>query len=365
MAIRLHGERNRTATLVSNEFIDIYMPSANGEFVKIYLYLLRCINSGAEDFSICSLADRFNHTENDICRALKYWESQNLLVLETGDDGKVSGIFLRDPSVYGSEAGTAAAPSASLSPSSFAEDRTETAAVFEEKKPAAESPAGAKVPPKSLTRERIETLSCQEDIQQLFYIIEQYLGKTLGSSHIETILYLYDKLHFSAELIEYLVEYCVSRGSRSIRYIETVALAWHAEHITTVEQAQEVTNQYSKYIFSVLKCFGIKGRNPVSSEITYIKKWSSEYGFTIDIITEACERTMAQIHQPSFEYTDKILCNWHKQGVQRHSDIARLDERRPKSRKAASTAPAANNKFNNFEQRSYDFDELERRLLNI
>ena len=51
--------------------------------------------------------------------------------------------------------------------------------------------------------------------------MEQYLGRTLGSTHINTILYIYDELHFSSELIEYLVEYCVSRGSKSIRYIET------------------------------------------------------------------------------------------------------------------------------------------------
>ena len=28
-------------TFISNRFLDGYMPSANGEFVKIYLYLLR------------------------------------------------------------------------------------------------------------------------------------------------------------------------------------------------------------------------------------------------------------------------------------------------------------------------------------
>ena len=117
-----------------------------------------------------------------------------------------------------------------------------------------------------ISRQRLEELQQQDNIRQLLFIVEQYLGRTLGSTHINTILYLYDELHFSEELIEYLVEYCVSRGNRSIRYIETVALAWHAEHITTVEQAQEVTSQYNKYVFTVLKSFGIKGRNPVASE---------------------------------------------------------------------------------------------------
>jgi len=343
MAIRLSGGRNYTTTCVSNIFIDTYMPSANGEFVKIYLYLLRCISGGSEDLSICTLADKFNNTENDICRALKYWEQQRLLVLEKNESGLVTGICLCDPS----------------------------APVQEQELPSAQIPAPvqesapAKLPSKTIEKERITELSQQEDIQQLFCIIEQYLGKTLGSSHINTILYLYDKLGFSASLIEYLVEYCVSRGSRSIRYIETVAIAWHQEGITTVEQAQEAAAQYNKYIFSVLKSFGIKGRNPVASELSYIKKWTNDYGFTLDIITQACERTVTQIHQPSFEYADKILDNWHKQGVKHSADISPLDNQYQKTRKTAPKSNEPSNKFNNFEQRSYDFDSLERRLLNI
>ena len=97
MAIRLSGGRNYTTTLISNIFIDTYRPSANGEFVKIYLYLLRCISSGDADLSICTLADKFNNTENDICRALKYWEAQKLLILEKNETGTVTGICLCDP----------------------------------------------------------------------------------------------------------------------------------------------------------------------------------------------------------------------------------------------------------------------------
>lgn len=347
MAIRLHCEGNRWSTPVPNVFIDTYMPSANGEFVKIYLYLLRCLSAGEGDLSICALADLFNNTENDICRALRYWEKVGLLTLEFDADGTVSGICLQNESA-------SAAPEAAPAP----EVPVLTAAV--------PAPAPEKPESRAISRDRLEELQQQENIQQLLFIVEQYLGKTLGSTHINTILYLYDQLHFSAELIEYLVEYCVSRGSRSIRYIETVALAWHQENITTVEQAQAVTSQYNKYVFSVLKSFGIKGRNPVATELAYIKKWTSEYGFTIEIISQACERTVTQIHQPSFEYADKILTTWNQQGVKHPSDILRLDASYQKSRKAAPPkAPDTGNKFNNFDQRTYDYKDLERKLLNV
>ena len=361
MAIRLSSGQNYTTTMVSNIFIDTYMPAANGEFVKIYLYLLRCISGGREDLSICTLADTFNNTENDICRALKYWEQQKLLTLKKNEAGIVTEIQLNDISVPAA----AAAASDQAAPSNQTLESTGTANTVSTQTTDAGTVVFDKLPPKTMDTERVASLSQQEDIQQLFCIVEQYLGRTLGSTHINTILYLYDKLHFSADLIEYLVEYCVSRGNKSIRYIETVGLAWHAEHITTVEQAREASSQYNKYIFTVLKSFVIKGRSPVASEVSYIKKWTSDYGFTLDIITQACERTVTQIHQPSFEYADKILDNWHKQGVKHAADISPLDERHQRTKKPVPRTGDSSNKFNNFEQRTYDFNDLERQLLNI
>ena len=71
----------RPVTIVPDDFIENYMLAANGDYVKIYLYLLHCFKSGKE-FSVSSLADLFQCTENDIKRALKYWESKGLLQLE-------------------------------------------------------------------------------------------------------------------------------------------------------------------------------------------------------------------------------------------------------------------------------------------
>ena len=68
-------------TSVSNIFIDEYMPGANGEFIKIYLHLLRLVNTGCEDLSISKIADKFNMLETDVIRALNYWSDQHLLSL--------------------------------------------------------------------------------------------------------------------------------------------------------------------------------------------------------------------------------------------------------------------------------------------
>ena len=81
---------------VPSKFIDEYMPEANGEFVKIYLYLLRALGSSSSDFSISAIADKFEHTEKDVVRALKYWERQKLLSLDYGTDKSIVGIHVTD-----------------------------------------------------------------------------------------------------------------------------------------------------------------------------------------------------------------------------------------------------------------------------
>ena len=67
---------------------------------------------------------------------------------------------------------------------------------------------------------------------------------------------------FSADLIEYLIEYCVSKGKTSIRYIEKVALAWADEGINTVEAAKDEVSNHNEAVFGVMKAFGLNNREP-------------------------------------------------------------------------------------------------------
>ena len=98
--------------------------------------------------------------------------------------------------------------------------------------------------------------------------------------------------------------------------------------------------------------------------------WLNEYGFTQDIISVACSRTVLATGQPNFAYADSILRSWKKQGVQHVSDIEKLDkDRRQTKTSSSSAAPrskasVSKNKFNNFHQRAYDVSELEKQLLN-
>ena len=157
-----------------------------------------------------------------------------------------------------------------------------------------------------------------------------------------------------------------------MRYIETVALAWAKDGITTVEMARDASSRFSKDYYTILKAMGISGRNPVDNEITYIDTWRKTYGFDLELIQEACSRTVLSTGQPSFQYADKILSGWKKKNVHTLEDVRLLDAEHKKrqlekavSRKKQPAAQSqSNNRFNNFHQRDYDFTEYEKRLLN-
>ena len=213
----------------------------------------------------------------------------------------------------------------------------------------------------------LDAFRAQKELKSLLFIAEQYLGKTLTRTDVDTITYFYETLHMSADLIEYLIETCVENGHKSMHYIQKVAFSWTEEGIRTVSQAKEQSMLYSRSCYTVLNAFGIKNRGPAASELTYIKKWSEEYGFSSEIIQEACRRTISATHQPSFEYADTILSRWHQNGVKHLADITALDDAYQKEKSAGRTAsrPRASVKnMNNFERRSYDMDALEEQLLN-
>lgn len=346
--------RNRfqgNTTTVENDFIDNYMAKANGEYVKVYLMLLRHLNANTGGLSICGLADCLECTEKDVLRAFKHWSKEGLLKIDYDEAGNICGLAV-GKSVASSKPEAQPVIQATLQSELQPEVQPE---------PVLAKPATPK-------RKKNNSSENQEDLRQLYFVVEQYMGKPLTVNEIKKINYFYDTLNFSTDLIEYLIEYCVENGHRNMKYIETVALSWSDAGIQTTEDAKMNTTLYTKNIYSVLNAFGIKGRSAAPAEICYIKKWSDEYGFTLEIILEACNRTISNTHKPDFKYADSILNNWLAKGVHHLTDVSRLDDvfrQEKETKKKSSTKVAAStNRFNNFEGRSYDISSLEQQLLN-
>lgn len=346
------------ATVLDNEFIDHYMVRANGEYVKVYLLLLRHMNQSSGYLSVSELADLLECTEKDILRALRYWKSEGLL------------DYLDDTPDDPSPKSTAPSPAASSGLHDVQSGYMTSSIPADSVSDSAALASTTNIQQYRSRKERAE-------FKELLFVAEQYLGKTLSATDIDQITYFYDTLNMSAELIEYLIEYCVENGHKSMHYINKVALSWHEENITTVNLAKTSSFLYNKNCYCVLNAYGIKGRGPAASEIAYIRKWSEEYGFALEVILEACDRTMNSIHQPSFDYTDSILKRWKDKNVRQLKDIDAVDadyrkekerakelaKERKRQQQAQKPVSSQNNKFNNFDGRSYDMNDLERRLV--
>ena len=134
-----------------------------------------------------------------------------------------------------------------------------------------------------------------------------------------------------------------------------------------MEMAKDSTSRYGRDYFTILKAMGITNRNPVDSEIVMMDTWLKDYGFSMDMIQEACSRTIMQTGQPSFQYAHKILTGWFKKGALTPESVHALDVQHQKrsqdNSRSRSQTPKSPNRFNNFQQRNYDFKELEKQLL--
>ena len=352
-------------TPVPTEFLDTYMPHANGEFVKVYLRLLRLAASG-QTSALSDVADTLSCTEKDVARALRYWEKAGLLKLQSDAGGEITGIAFVPITAETGGTGTAGiGADGNVTSERETNAPTDKTSALRRRVPESTVPKR-----KQLTAARITQLEDTEDFMYLLFVSGQYLGRNLTRTDIDTLGYFYDELHMGVDLIEYLIEYCVSNNHTSIRYIESVGLAWHSEGIATVEAAKDVSRKYNKDYYAILKALGIYNHSPISAEIQLMDKWMKTYSFTMDVIREACTRTVMQTAKPTLAYADGILTRWYNEHIRTLEDVKNEDElrRQKKSQDQKKPSQGKNRKpsgsFYNFEQRNYD-KTLEKQLLGI
>ncbi len=420
--IAITTKNRETYSAVSNFFIDYYMTEANGEFVKVYLYLVRLLQSGTA-VTVADIADHFNLTEKDICRAIRYWIRQGVLQLEYTSDRVLTGITLlplqagmpsgqedsllsllgvteedaasNAPGAQSDSGAEVTAPAepvarekgnaghAMRSPSSTAPvlpplkaaardiltNEAVTADYLTNEAVAGNSPANEAAAGNSLANEAVSlhvevpkkttykpdyiaSKKEDEDFGNLLYQTEIYFGKPLTQTDVNTLIYIYDGLSFPPELLEYLVEYCVTIEKKSCRYIEAVAIEWYKNGIRTVEDAKIASRNYNSIYVAVLKQLGIPRRVPTPAETEYIDTWYHTYAFTKNIILEACKRAISSNpHSANFHYVNGILESWHRQNVHKIADIEELDRQwaAEKKKRASSRKTSKPNQFNDYQ----------------
>lgn len=314
-------------TPVSNVFIDKYMPKARGEFVKVYLFMLKLSLSNEYGVNSTIIASSLQLLESDIVNALNYWNEEGLVKLMPIDKlGNFSVEFI-----------------------DISDDS------------------------KAKTKEvNLLTQLSDNNNKDMLDEIQSVLGRLLSPKEMSLYLSWKDDFNFSTEVIMFLIEYYASKGKTDSRYLEKVAMAWHQLNIKTINQAQKyVTQNEDKWvkIRQILNYLGIKNTDIMKPQEEMLEKWISTFGFPIEVIEKACQICFSRLNRADFKYIDGILSSWNKKNIK---TIEAINQDELKYQSTAQKTPSYNRntvnekprtKFNNFEARNSDYDALEKKLL--
>lgn len=294
---------------VSMEFINKYMPKANGAYVKVYILSLALAIKG-DDISTGEMAEKLNLLESDVVNALEYWNKEGVLRY----DGKN--------------------------------------VLFGKSKPDAQDK-------NAVTKKNIEQISSEihenKALADLCALSQEILGTTLKNKDIETLYWFYDELGFSPEVITMLLEYCVSKNKRNMNYIEKVAISWHKNGIFTIDAADKFitgAKEKDEYFYSLRKLFGIDNRNLSKTEETYLKTWNESYGMDKNMVGLAYEYCIMQTNKLSFPYMNSIIKRWNEMNIHTVPEAE-------KDHEDFKTKSKQNN-LNIYNDNNIDYDELEK-----
>lgn len=317
-SITLNSDLCADALVIPGAALEKCLKEANESQLKIYLYLLK---NGTQNPTVSSIADYFNYSEQDVKRALRFWNGKGTAA-KTGTGGNIVEFSGRD----------------------------------------------------TYSKDRIARFMEKPEIGQLMFVAEQYMGRPIKPDEVSSILYIYDELGFPEDLVEYLLEYCISNNKKSFRSIEAVAKEWKEAGVSTLGEARKLTRRVPKEMTAVMRELGFpEDHNPVEAELAYVRRWTERYGYGMDIIGEACKRTVLATGKPSLRYANGILKGWHDAGVSKPEDIIAADEEfrkkntkepaKTSSKKSGSKKPSAG-QFDNFKGRKYDYDALMKEAIN-
>ena len=338
--IRLSSDDVKGSTILSNTFIDHYMPQADGIFVKVYLYLLRVQQSNRQLSDFSAIADHLGCSDNDVERSIRYWISKGLIRYEVDEKNRTVDITLcqpKDPEpvsetprivdylrvVRPEEDPIHAASAADPYPDAF---RAATPRLTADTAPV-KSGAPSGTPEKKTVRrlqpsaqELAQALSDKEFIE-LKKEAEAFFDRSLTQKDINVLWLIHQDLALPFDLCEYLLEYCASDKENHPErmqsdYYKKIATSWADQGIRTREEAMKDT---ARHFFGtqILRALGVQNRyTPTPAELRMVETWRKELGFSDEMILLACdEAILTKPGSANFRYINGILSSWHKDGI--------------------------------------------------
>lgn len=191
--------------------------------------------------------------------------------------------------------------------------------------------------PAYTTNELIAILNKRAGLKELIDESQRIMGKIFNTSENNIVIGLVDYYGFEIEYVIMLITYCRKHGTRSLKSVERLAINMFEEDITDVYSlsAKLERMEISKELEGEVRdLFGIHDRSLTAKEKKIIDMWSGDFGYGIDIIKEAFERTVDSTGKPSIHYAKTITERWYAEGVRTKEDIEKSDINYEKSKNA-------------------------------
>lgn len=296
-------------TTIPDIFFAEYLSELPSDYLKIYLYLIFLSKYG-KDIKLNDLSKKLNIPLKTINEGMKFLEEHHLVTKKT------TGYIIVD-----------------LQESTLHNLYT---------------------PNLTMSKEKVEqTAKNQSKAKAIEHINNMYFQGIMGPSWYNDIDLWFRKYGFDEQVMIALFDYCYKRSALHRNYIQTVAEAWATNKVKTWSdldsyyEQQEALNKIKK---SIAKKLG-KYNGLTQYEEAYIENWVLNFGYDMSIIEIALKRTTLK-QNPTFEYINSVITDWHDRKLKTPSEINAFLEQRKKQEKNTKDLKSKVNKAN-YEQRQY------------
>ncbi len=298
-----------SSTQIPDIFFSEYLSSANGDFIKVYLYLL-FLSKYDKDIKINDLSKKLGLSLNTIQDAIKYWEEQEVLTK------KSNGYILNNL------------------------QEIELYKLYK--------------PKSSLSAEQVQkSAESQKRANAIEYINNKYFSGLMPTTWYPDIELWFKKYSFDEEVMIALFSYCFDKSALHRNYIKAVADAWSKNNIKTyndLESYYEKQEKINKIANSISKKLGLN-RGLTQYEFAYIEKWNIDYNYPLEVIEIALKKTTSKAN-PNFDYLDKLLTDWHDRNLKTVDEIQKyLADLKQKNKNIKELEKTTN--YQKYDQRTY------------
>lgn len=320
--------------------VDHHIKLAGAAQLKVLLWVLR---HAGESFQTEDIATALNMHPADIHDSMQYW-------VETGF------IVQSQESLFpgGSERFSSSGKPQSTQSSITVPTTASTSPIVPT--PMRSRPLSRPQKPDNLfVAKRIQEDS---DIASMMQEAQMILGKTISNGDCATLLMLHDNDGLPVDVILMLLQYAVSIGKPSMKYIEKTGIAWAEEEIDTHEKAERrlrLLGDMQKAWRTVESVIGIDHRSPSTKEAEAADRWVNQWSFSSPMIRLAYERCVDAKGKYIVGYMDSILKRWNQEGIQTVEQAQ--TEKKPNSRIRTEERYSPSYNIEEYERTSI-FDDL-------